>query len=103
MLIDPPESSMVCCKCLISLYILVPNLSSTCHEAESARLRGTLQPAFSQTYPQILWVAQVSHNCRDLYPRGDSICFQSYKLQACLLYTSPSPRDGLLSRMPSSA
>ena len=24
-------------------------------------------------------------------------------LQACLLYTSPSPRDGLLSRMPSSA
>ena len=26
-----------------------------------------------------------------------------YILQACLLYTSPSPRDGLLSRMPSSA
>ena len=25
------------------------------------------------------------------------------KLQSCLLYTSPSPRDGLLSRMPSSA
>ena len=25
------------------------------------------------------------------------------KIQACLLYTSPSPRDGLLSRMPSSA
>ena len=25
------------------------------------------------------------------------------KLNACLLYTSPSPRDGLLSRMPSSA
>ena len=24
-------------------------------------------------------------------------------LMACLLYTSPSPRDGLLSRMPSSA
>ena len=23
--------------------------------------------------------------------------------QGCLLYTSPSPRDGLLSRMPSSA
>ena len=26
-----------------------------------------------------------------------------YILSACLLYTSPSPRDGLLSRMPSSA
>ena len=25
------------------------------------------------------------------------------KKQICLLYTSPSPRDGLLSRMPSSA
>ena len=25
------------------------------------------------------------------------------KLMTCLLYTSPSPRDGLLSRMPSSA
>ena len=27
----------------------------------------------------------------------------SFQLSACLLYTSPSPRDGLLSRMPSSA
>ena len=25
------------------------------------------------------------------------------QLEGCLLYTSPSPRDGLLSRMPSSA
>ena len=25
------------------------------------------------------------------------------KFEGCLLYTSPSPRDGLLSRMPSSA
>ena len=27
----------------------------------------------------------------------------SEEYEACLLYTSPSPRDGLLSRMPSSA
>ena len=26
-----------------------------------------------------------------------------YQFMICLLYTSPSPRDGLLSRMPSSA
>ena len=26
-----------------------------------------------------------------------------YNNKSCLLYTSPSPRDGLLSRMPSSA
>ena len=28
---------------------------------------------------------------------------QKYSPSLCLLYTSPSPRDGLLSRMPSSA
>ena len=28
---------------------------------------------------------------------------QHYVADTCLLYTSPSPRDGLLSRMPSSA
>ena len=29
--------------------------------------------------------------------------FENVEANACLLYTSPSPRDGLLSRMPSSA
>ena len=29
--------------------------------------------------------------------------FDAVEFQFCLLYTSPSPRDGLLSRMPSSA
>ena len=29
--------------------------------------------------------------------------FANGKAYVCLLYTSPSPRDGLLSRMPSSA
>ena len=28
---------------------------------------------------------------------------KGYRFYVCLLYTSPSPRDGLLSRMPSSA
>ena len=32
-----------------------------------------------------------------------SLEIDSALLNACLLYTSPSPRDGLLSRMPSSA
>ena len=31
------------------------------------------------------------------------VCDMIARLKACLLYTSPSPRDGLLSRMPSSA
>src|SRR5664279_2248140 len=33
-----------------------------------------------------------------LYLRGEEVKPQAYR---CLLYTSPSPRDGLLSRMPS--
>ena len=33
---------------------------------------------------------------------GDQFGFV-YRITNCLLYTSPSPRDGLLSRMPSSA
>ena len=37
---------------------------------------------------------------RGLYPNVD---FYSGIIYSCLLYTSPSPRDGLLSRMPSSA
>ena len=38
------------------------------------------------------------------YPDFHTLRIDGYKLiTACLLYTSPSPRDGLLSRMPSSA
>ena len=41
-------------------------------------------------------------------PEGDEFSFGGVTTDeqgqnACLLYTSPSPRDGLLSRMPSSA
>ena len=35
--------------------------------------------------------------------QDSSAAFAMAGLQGCLLYTSPSPRDGLLSRMPSSA
>ena len=37
--------------------------------------------------------------------RASSALFERLTVEAygCLLYTSPSPRDGLLSRMPSSA
>ena len=41
---------------------------------------------------------------KHIYPYYDSDGNHiANKLQTCLLYTSPSPRDGLLSRMPSSA
>ena len=43
---------------------------------------------------------------RAMYRAGvhaEGTCFYHSLAYACLLYTSPSPRDGLLSRMPSSA
>ena len=34
---------------------------------------------------------------------NEDLIYEGKKVGSCLLYTSPSPRDGLLSRMPSSA
>ena len=41
--------------------------------------------------------------CADAAEYGEITPGKLKRLRACLLYTSPSPRDGLLSRMPSSA
>ena len=41
--------------------------------------------------------------CNDKKMRKLNLMFRSKDTSTCLLYTSPSPRDGLLSRMPSSA
>ena len=38
-----------------------------------------------------------------LFDAGKEFNLTPYGTETCLLYTSPSPRDGLLSRMPSSA
>ena len=40
---------------------------------------------------------------QDILRKLDQLTLDIQKITACLLYTSPSPRDGLLSRMPSSA
>ena len=45
-------------------------------------------------YGTLFDVNSAAEKCKDKI--GD-------KWEGCLLYTSPSPRDGLLSRMPSSA
>ena len=44
-------------------------------------------------------IKKAQRNCVLCNTEGNA----SNPLQVCLLYTSPSPRDGLLSRMPSSA
>ena len=55
-----------------------------------SRFRRYLRPGFEEVRDEIMW---------ELLQQK----FRDPKLQTCLLYTSPSPRDGLLSRMPSSA
>ena len=42
---------------------------------------------------------------KSIYPKGIHECIKEFlsKDKDCLLYTSPSPRDATLSRMPSSA
>ena len=44
-------------------------------------------------------------NNAEMSPEGFDALYEDMlaHMQGCLLYTSPSPRDGLLSRMPSSA
>jgi hypothetical protein len=45
---------IVWCKLLISMYFSLPHLSSICHRTSLVWLDDTLQPTFSQSYPQIL-------------------------------------------------
>ena len=49
---------------------------------------------YEQSEPMVDRIIQVNK----LFDEGHYIIYMT-----CLLYTSPSPRDGLLSRMPSSA
>ena len=44
---------------------------------------------------------EVGMECTDVL--GEHSHGSLHRIISCLLYTSPSPRDGLLSRMPSSA
>ena len=54
---------------------------------------------FVQPFNDLLFQAQTVHRAHFDANRVQV----STLLSICLLYTSPSPRDGLLSRMPSSA
>ena len=53
-------------------------------------------PASCKIPPPQAWFDELLKPGEPIVRRGD-------QLRSCLLYTSPSPRDGLLSRMPSSA
>ena len=46
---------------------------------------------------------ELTSSAREVKTRPGYTAQELNELYCCLLYTSPSPRDGLLSRMPSSA
>ena len=53
--------------------------------------------------PGCLWSQLQASTAISKMLGDEAVCSSSDKSYLCLLYTSPSPRDGLLSRMPSSA
>ena len=58
---------------------------------------GSIPPSLTNA---IAWLSVTDDDFRSLF-NGRAIAMATFS--GCLLYTSPSPRDGLLSRMPSSA
>ena len=75
--------------------------------ANAAAQNGQIQDAdnagpFNQTLADNADGTFLFHNTGGNVPNDQRIVFGADNIP-CLLYTSPSPRDGLLSRMPSSA
>ena len=50
-----------------------------------------------------LWQRQIETTGDDIISKSKNLFDGKVQIMACLLYTSPSPRDATLSRMPSSA
>ena len=95
-------------KAIVEPFVIQSDLCIAYHTIESR----------SKTIPKKIeknlggWVAGCDI-CQDVCPWNKSVPYNNNhetapkewikNLNICLLYTSPSPRDGLLSRMPSSA
>ena len=69
---------------------------------QSASAQDSRQGAYVNVGAAIL---NADFNLEDVDVQGTNITLEdeTANIVICLLYTSPSPRDGLLSRMPSSA
>ena len=81
-----------------SIFILTVNGKRCLWEPFSNRLKGIYRISrnlYKNSYGNKLIFEEINHDLR--------VGFSYEWNSSCLLYTSPSPRDGLLSRMPSSA
>ena len=74
-------------------------------DLDSAYQLANMQLKFAQEHKDQKWIGKALYNIATYYYYvGDyPNSLDYYHRSLCLLYTSPSPRDGLLSRMPSSA
>ena len=68
---------------------------------ESETFSGTFELSDAWEHGNVYLIAIVQN--LDSYEVFQALSWNINNLDPCLLYTSPSPRDGLLSRMPSSA
>ena len=79
---------------------------SLAHEIRDAGMQmagGTVYNTLNQFTDAGLLRRVTVHNEHSVFDTNTSHHHHFYDADTCLLYTSPSPRDGLLSRMPSSA
>ena len=101
-------------KALSNVSFRVAENEIHCLVGENGAGKSTLMKVLSGVYPHGSYTGEILFNgvpqkfssIRDSEKAGIAIIYQELALVAemtCLLYTSPSPRDGLLSRMPSSA
>ena len=92
------------------LPIFLTNAGSYCQRKKDL-VRAQLRITYTILYHCGLRINEIRHlNQKDLQRAIDAAQFnlvhhktKKAHIHVCLLYTSPSPRDGLLSRMPSSA
>ena len=72
-------------------------------ERSSNIISDFIESYFERRMARILLLGMISGFPWVLIASSLSLWLKEEGLSSCLLYTSPSPRDGLLSRMPSSA
>ena len=75
---------------------------------QELQLRNDLQSVVCKLYPEVArYIAWLAKFGKAMMTGSGACVFAEFasreQAEDCLLYTSPSPRDGLLSRMPSSA
>ena len=82
------------------LYPMLDRYSEFEHTWERDNLEKSRDLVFKNTFQDIETILKIGKSNET---RFEFECYDISHLYNCLLYTSPSPRDGLLSRMPSSA